>query len=268
MFPRPLPTLRRALRAPAFLCTLAFSTSALADAPPPPVIEPIVEPVVESRNPALCSSERPGACLDGVGGGVTSLDSLRVNRTGLTLGAASPEERAQQQARGAGLISGMAAGAGNVGAWSVWGSGSWAGYEGRVAIAPYEADTYNVLLGADRFFSDRLLAGFMLGYENTNTTTRYNGGGQDREGLQAGLYGAYLIDDVFSMDAAIGYAALDTDENRIDTGRIRVGTVATPGARIRGAYDAERAFASINLNAVKSFGNWILGARIGALGIK
>lgn len=262
--------MRHLITAAAFLCAIAVSPVAGAGTapppPPPPPPEPVVEPVVE-RNPDQCSSERPGACLDGVGGGVTSLDSLRVNRSGLGRGAATSEERAQQQARGVapGLASGMSASAGSVGAWTLWGSGSLASYESEVAIAPYEADTYNILLGADRFFGDRLVAGFTLGYENTDTETRYNGGGQDRDGLQAGLYAAYLIDDVFSIDAAVGYAALDTDENRIDTGAIRVGTVATPGATLRGSYDADRAFATVNLNAVKTFGNWVLGGRVGAL---
>jgi len=234
----------------------------LGPPPPPPPPEPVVE-----RNPDLCSAERPGACLDGVGGGVTSLDSLRVNRAALGNPAATSEERAQQQARGGapGLVSGMSASTGTAGAWTVWGSGSWSGYEGTVAIAPYEADTYNLLVGADRFFGERLLAGFTLGYENTETETRYNGGGQDRDGFQVGLYGAYLINDVFSIDAALGYAALDTDETRIDTGAIRVGTVATPGATLRGSYDADRAFGTVNLNAVKTFGDWVLGGRVGAL---
>ena len=45
----------------------------------------------------------------------------------------------------------------------------------------YEADTYTFLIGADRSFAERFLAGFTLGYETTDADTLYNGGDQDRD---------------------------------------------------------------------------------------
>lgn len=160
----------------------------------------------------------------------------------------------------------MAAGSSSLGPWTLWGSGSVANYEGSVAAAPYEADNYNLLIGADRLFGEQLLAGFTLDYENVDTTTRFNGGAQDRDGLQGALYAAYLINDVFSVNAAIGYATIDTDETRVDPGTsISVGTAAAPGATLRGSYDSKRGFASVNLNAVKVYGKWVIGGRVGAL---
>jgi len=46
---------------------------------------------------------------------------------------------------------------------------------------------------------------------------------------------------------------------------IRAGSVATPGARILGSYDSERVFGTINFNAVKMIGSWVVGGRVGAL---
>jgi hypothetical protein len=220
-------------------------------------------------NPSRCSVENPIWCQDGVGGAITSLDTLRVTRPGRGREIADSEENAQGQARNvgaAGVVTGMSASTGNAGAWTVWGSGAWIPYQSKLATAPYDADTYNFLLGADRVFGERVVAGFTLGYENTDINTDYNGGGQERDGLLAGVYGAYLIDDVFSVDAALGYSALDTDENRVDPGTvIRVGSVATPGVRILGSYDSDRVFGTINFNAVRSIGSWVMGGRIGAL---
>jgi len=217
-------------------------------------------------DPARCSAELPQACLDGVGGGVTSLDSLRVTTSGRGTLAAEGEERVQLQARARlpGGTVGAAASSHSMAGWTVWGSAAWSGYDSTVAIAPYEADTYNLLAGADRFLGERFLVGFNLSYETTDTETRFNGGGQDRDGIGVGLYGAFLVNDVFSIDAALGYAAMDTDETRIDPGTGRTGA-PTPGALILGSYDSERAYATVNLNAVRAFGSWVLGARVGAL---
>jgi hypothetical protein len=160
----------------------------------------------------------------------------------------------------------MAAGSGAVGAWTVWGNGGFSTYASDVRQAPYDADGYTFLIGADRFFGQRFLAGFNLGYESTDTDTFYNGGGQDRDGLSVGVYGAFLINETFSFDIATGYAALDTDESRLDPGTsVRVGTSATPGAILLGNYDAQRAYFTANLNAVRTYGQWIVGARLGAL---
>ena len=79
------------------------------------------------------------------------------------------------------------------------------------------------------------------------------------------MYGALLINDVFSIDGGLGYGSAETDEDRIDTGSNRAGGGATPGAAIQGNYDSDRAFGTINLNAVKAYGAWIVGARLGAL---
>jgi hypothetical protein len=220
------------------------------------------------KDPSLCSAESWNWCQDGVGGAITSLDSLRVTKTGVDRSGATNEERAQRQSRAIfpGLVSGMSAGADSIAGWTIWGSGSVNRYESEITAAPYEADTYNYLLGADRFFGDQFMAGFTLGYEDTDTETRYNGGDQNRNGLLLALYGAYLIDDVFSLDGTAGYQVMDTAETRIDPGTpIRVGTAATPGATIGGSYDSVRTFATVNFNAVKAFGKWVLGGRIGAL---
>ncbi len=219
----------------------------------------------EVVNRRLCTVQTLENCLDGVGGGVTSLDSLRVTSVGRGTTAAESEERARQQVR-ANILGtrGAAAGAAG-GGWSVWGSAGFAIYESTVATAPYEADTLNLLIGADRFFGERVVAGFTLGHENTDTDTLYNGGGQDRDGLLVGVYGAFLADDVFSVDVAAGYGAMDTEETRIDPGTSTRSGPATPGATLVGSYEADRAFFTANLNAVKAFGSWVLGGRLGML---
>jgi len=218
---------------------------------------PVAAQVEGDIDPRRCSRDELFNCLDGAGSGVTSLDSLRVSGTRRAVAEGDAEERAREQARigQPGAPRGVAAGAAS-GAWTLWGGGGAAFYEGSVAIAPYEVDSYTVLLGADRFFGDRLLAGFSVGYEDTSSDTFYNGGGQDRGGVSGAAYAAYLVNDVVSLDASAGYGRLNTDEDRLDP---------VTGATLLGKYDARRAFFSANVNATTTRGRWVLGARLGAL---
>ena len=208
------------------------------------------------EGPCTHENFEPPNCLDGVSASVTSLDSLRVTGTRATsMGRESQDSEAEEPQARLRSLSGLAAGDVS-GGWAAWGSAGYSDFESDVQIAPYDAKQIGWLAGVDRMVSDRLLLGVALGYENTDSNTFYNGGGTDTDGFTVAPYLAFLINDNFSFDLTVGYTALDTDQDRIDTQN---------GSALTSSFDADRAFGAANLNAVLPKGNWVFGGRIGAL---
>jgi uncharacterized protein with beta-barrel porin domain len=70
------------------------------------------------------------------------------------------------------------------------------------------------------------------------------------------IYGAYVFNDNWSVDAAAGYTDLEYDTRRIDN---------VSGGTITGDFDSERSFFSANLNYLRISGPWVFGGRIGYL---
>ncbi|MCP5151889.1 MAG: autotransporter outer membrane beta-barrel domain-containing protein [Ectothiorhodospiraceae bacterium] len=221
---------------------------------------PLPPPELDEPNHRLCSREALFNCLDGVGSGATSLDTLRSHANGISRprGAGSDEERAAAVARLGlpGRERGMAAGESMLGGWTVWGSYSRSDSEGTTTLAPYDANTDGFLVGVDRLIGERFVLGATVGYERTDSNTLFNGGSQDRDGYSVAVYGAWLINDVLSLDASAGYARITTDEDRLDPNN---------GRTLTADYDAERGFVTANLNAVKAFGPVVVGGRVGWL---
>lgn len=84
-----------------------------------------------------------------------------------------------------------------------------------------------------------------------------NGGGQEIEGLRVAPYVAILLNDFLSADAAAGYTSLSTDQSRIDPRN---------AATLTSSFDADRWFATANLNAFHAYDNGIsIGATVGVL---
>lgn len=204
-----------------------------------------------------CTPETPSNCLNGVTNAVTSIDALRV-----TTGQASTrarDEATTEQTTAAALnpagTTGLAAGDG-WGGWGFWASYNYSDFESEFRIAPYDANLDSYTLGVDRLLGERFVLGVSLGYEETDSRTFFNGGGQETDGVLVAPYAAWLINDVFSLDVSGGYTSLDTDQNRIDP---------TSGGTLFANFDADRYFVAGNLNALRSFGNLVVGIRGGVL---
>jgi hypothetical protein len=220
-----------------------------------------LSPAALAADPSRCSAQEPDQCLNGVSGSVTSLDSLRVR-------GVRPErvEEEQDRHRQSGLRPARLAASGNVSevmggalsGWAVWAAASTADFAGSVPVAPWDADLESLTIGADRLIGERLsLGGALLG-EKMRTRTRFNGGGQKVDGHTLLVYGSYLLNDTFSVDANAGWGRLGTDQNRLDP-------ATTPGAPnvLVASYDSSRTLWSVNLNAARQVGAWTLGGRLG-----
>ncbi len=209
-------------------------------------------PTVMATTSTECNRQNPQNCLDGVGSGVASLDSLRV--TTIEPSGADDSETREGQASLSERLRTRAAGDGLSG-WSVWGGYTYSDFE-SVTRAPYEATLHNFVIGADTLFTDRFLFGMYAGYESLDVDTTFNGGGQDVDGITAGPYLAYLFNDTFSADLTLGYTYLNTDQDRVDPADASTLTVD---------FSADRAFVVLNFNAVHYLGDVFLGGRVGYL---
>lgn len=202
-------------------------------------------------------------CLDGVGAGVYGFDNTRLAAGSFSSGARTGSGNSSNDGTayyGNSNMSGMAAGDHFFGL-SFWGTFTATEFNGDVGIVGaragnYNGDTKSFMFGADKFVTDRLIAGLAIGYEDTEVFTLFNGGNNDSDGVTVVPYAAYLINDVLSFDAAFGYSFLDYGTNRIST---------VNGSTITGGYDADRLFVSANLNASTMVNNFILSGRLGIL---
>lgn len=210
---------------------------------------------------AECNESTFQDCLNGVSTSVTNGASLRIGgaTTADIARRRADEDREQTAGRGAGGETGLAAGDLG-GGWGAWVSYARSDFEGdfffNSALLAYDADSDNVLGGVDRLFADRFVVGLSVGYQDLQTETQFNGGGQDTTGYTVAPYGAWLINDVFSLDVSGGFTPLDYDQDRISP---------TDGTRTRASFDADRWFVASNLNALFTTGSWVFNGRVGVL---
>lgn len=215
-----------------------------------------------------CSEDNPQACLNGVSSTVTGYDSLRVASQPPARPHEEEEEDEEGEAAGATRLDRVArryflslAGEPGQSGYATWLGYTRSDFEGEVDIAPYEADVDSVLLGFERVLPAGTSFGLALSLEARDSETRYNAGGEETEGVGAVLYAVHPYGDRLSVDAALGYMALDTDQDRLDP-------TSTPGipTRLRASFDSDRWFASSNLVNLHELGDaWLLTLRAGAL---
>jgi hypothetical protein len=219
--------------------------------------------MARAADPDLCSALQPSACLNGVSSSVTSFAALRV--TSLVADDRREAEKKKKQAALAPFHVAAAPGASGLlgqdaGGWGVWAGYSRASFEGRVAVAPYDAKLDSVRLGADRLFSNRYVLGAALVVDRLDTTTRFNGGGQDVDSTTLAPYFTILVTDRVSVDFNAGYGRMRAKQNRIDP-------ASAPGAPniLTASYDGDRYFGSVTGNYMQSHGDWVFGSRAGYL---
>ena len=209
-----------------------------------------------------CSSEEPGFCRDGVSSTVTSFDGLRINSRGTAIGQrqqATDENKPVPSSAHALLM--MALGDSGLAGLNSWLALSRSDFDSDVRGARYDAQADNLQVGADRMLGQDWLLGIAVGAENTETQTRYNGGGQQTDGFTLTGYASHWLDEACSLNFMLGYASLSTDQTRIDPDESNPGNPAIG----RASYDASRLLADFSGSLLRQSGRWIGGSRLGLL---
>jgi hypothetical protein len=148
---------------------------------------------------------------------------------------------------------GLAAGEGGT-RYGAWGSYAYSDFENDFAATAFDGNRHNVLAGADFSPWERTVFGVAFGYENSDIDTGFNRGNMDSEGFSFAPYFGALLTDTWSLDFNFGYTTIDIDQYR------------TAGAtRVTSSPDAHRWFGTFNVNGLTTYGNWILGAKIGTM---
>lgn len=120
----------------------------------------------------------------------------------------------------------------------VWINGAYSHVDQDQSAIESDGDIYALATGADWRFSERLLAGVSLGYENSDIDTKFNQGNLDTDGFFIAPYAAFQLFDNIFVDATVSYSDLDTDSKR-----------TSGGAQVTGKYDSTRWFGAVNATA-------------------
>lgn len=132
----------------------------------------------------------------------------------------------------------------------VWLNGSNNWMSGDHANANFSGTLQTAVAGVDYLVRDNVLVGASLGYEHGDISLKYNGGNFEANNLAFAPYAAYIINDVWSVDASGGHAWVNYDLSRAN------GTIS-------GDTSGSRWFASTNLNANWRVDAWQLGTSLG-----
>lgn len=146
---------------------------------------------------------------------------------------------ARQAANGF-VLQGMAAGDGAAMPLGVWGSYASTDSKNTSTLAASKSERYNVLGGADVMPRDWLVAGVALGYESSDTDTRFNGGELRTTGYTVSPYVAMLLSERFLIDASAGFSVLDNRQFRAST------FGGSAPVRVNSRFDSIRRFFNIN----------------------
>lgn len=222
-------------------------------------------PNLRAQNPLLCSPAEPQECLNGVSASATALNALRAGVTGANTLREDEEVARRKQAllqparvATSGDLAGIAGAAGS--GWGVWASYGYSDYESKVAVAPYEADQNAFRVGVDKLLGRNWVVGVALAWDDTDTTTRFNGGGQETDGWWVAPYVSWIANDHVSVDLNGAWGNADNDQFRIDP-------ASAPGAPLilRSSFDSDRQFWSLAVNGLHYAGPLTLGGRVGYL---
>ena len=135
---------------------------------------------------------------------------------------------------------------------SVWASANYSEAESDFAPTAYKSETTGGSVGVDYIVSDFVTVGAFLSYNDTDTKTTFNGGGSDTKAITFGPYASFVVDDIFSVDASVGYTTSDIDNSRT------VGAVVATGNQ-----EGDTKFLSVGLNAMKWYDNIGVSGRVG-----
>jgi hypothetical protein len=117
-------------------------------------------------------------------------------------------------------------------------------FQGRLVTA---------LAGADYWLTEAILIGGFGGYERTDVDTDFNRGELDANGITAGLYGAVLVGENFSIEAQLGHTWTKTDMDR---------RTLTGGRLVTGSTESRRLFGSLGFTGDFQIGNFLVSPTV------
>lgn len=151
------------------------------------------------------------------------------------------------------VIAGNAKAAGDpVGKTAFWVNGGNAWVSNDQEGVNFSGTIQTALVGVDHQFDDRVLAGVAVGYEHPDISTKFNSGTFTGDNVAVSPYVAYIINDVFSVNALAGYTWVHYNTSRSN------------GA-ISGTITGDRFFANFNGTAAKRIADWHLASTVGYL---
>ena len=155
---------------------------------------------------------------------------------------------------GNGMAAGIAGGdlGSMLGPISVWFDGNRTRLDSDRAGQDYDARNDALLFGIDAVLLSRAVIGAVASVEFGNTNISSDPGEQDNRTYSGTLYGAYSIDDTWSVDALAGYGYNKTDLK-----------LARLGAEVSGDYGADRYFAAANVSGLWGYESFELLATAG-----
>ena len=151
---------------------------------------------------------------------------------------------------------GMSSGDAMDGTLGIWGSINYSDSENDFSTTSFDSKRSTLMVGVDMSPVDNLVLGLAVGYENSDTDTKFNGGEVNSNGLTFIGYGTYAIDETFSVDLVGGVSQINVSQFRLDP---------DTAAKISSSTDSDRLFFSGNLNASREYDNWFVTARAGML---
>ena len=201
--------------------------------PSPEPVDP--EPQPEEETPAEATITQTLRASVSV---VTDMISGRISQL------ISPKRIAMLQGTETGLAAGDTASG-----LAVWANISYTDFADSKAATESESNFSMAMLGMDYRLNDNMVVGCVMGYEDTESKTRYNAGWIDTDGLTIGPYFAWLINENFSIDLSAGYSWLESDQLRNST--------------VSSDFDSERYFYSANLHGYYDINNFNFVATVG-----
>jgi uncharacterized protein with beta-barrel porin domain len=155
---------------------------------------------------------------------------------------------------------------GNVG---IWASASPSSVDNDLATTAFQSNNVNAAVGVDVMPWEGVVVGATFGYGNQDVNTRFNGGDQDVNDYTFAAYAAALLSANISIDASLGYANVDIDQERpVSAFEVAAGTPlagAGAGRVASSTVDADRWFGSINVTGNWDFNHLLLNAHAGYL---
>ncbi len=151
-------------------------------------------------------------------------------------------------------ITGLAAGdqLSKISLWVNAGYNNWDVDDDR---ADSDGDLSTLIFGVDYRLAEPVVLGVSLVYENSDIDTDYNHGQLDQDGFTIAPYLGVVLNNYFTFAATVGYAWLDTDQQR-EKGF---------GHDIESSLDSTRFFGSVHIDGFYSFNHLNLTGILGCL---
>jgi len=151
-------------------------------------------------------------------------------------------------------ITGLAAGD-QLSKFSLWGNAGYNNWD--IDDDRMESDGYlsSLIIGADYRLAEPLIFGISLVYEYSDIDTDYNHGQLDQDGFTIAPYVGVVLNDYFTLAATVGYAWLDTDQQR-EKGF---------GHDVESSLDSTRFFGSVHVDGFYNFNHLNLTGILGCL---